>query len=170
MPKLRETKTPKPARKTARKPAKPTGPRRLATKAAASRPSKGRSPATPVRADCGALRALELGEGQQHIKGQATHRGRRVELLRDRHERDAFRVEDLDDLREVGQAIDLVSHHSIDLAGLDVGEKLLQGRAVQRRARQPAIVISLGETDPAFVPLALDEGFASLPLGSLAAS
>src|SRR5205807_7159845 len=53
----------------------------------------------------------------------------------------------------------------IDAARLDIGEELLQGRAVQRRARQPAIVISLREAGPAFVTLALDEGFASLALG-----
>ena len=37
--------------------------------------------------------------------GQAPHRGRRVELLRDRHERGARRVEDLDDLGEIGERI-----------------------------------------------------------------
>src|SRR5215469_8211170 len=31
--------------------------------------------------------ALELREGQQHVEAQAPHRGRRVELLRDRNER-----------------------------------------------------------------------------------
>jgi hypothetical protein len=91
------------------------------------------------------------------------------ELLRDRYERDALRIEDLDDLGEVGQRagqpVDLVADDDVDSARLDIGEKLLQGRAVHGRARQPAVVISLCQRDPAFVALALDVGFASLALG-----
>src|SRR6266851_2911473 len=34
--------------------------------------------------------ALELREGQQNVEGQAPHRGRRVELLRDRNKRSAL--------------------------------------------------------------------------------
>src|SRR5882762_6207496 len=113
--------------------------------------------------------ALELGEGEQNVQGQATHRGRRVELLRHRHEGAAFRIEDLDNLCEVGertgQPVDLVADDDIDPPLLDVGQKLLKGRAVDRRARQPAIVVSLWEAGPAFVALALDIGFASLALG-----
>src|SRR6202011_5347594 len=113
--------------------------------------------------------ALELGEGQQNVQGQATHRGRRVELLRHRHEGDALRIEDLDDLGEVGertgQPVDLVADDDIDPPLLDVGQKLLKGRAVDCRARQPAIAVSLWEAGPALVPLTRDEGFTSLPLG-----
>ena len=56
-----------------------------------------------------------------------------------------MRLEQLDQLGEVskraGQAVDLVDHHDIDLAGSDVGEQGLQGRAFQRpagEARQKA--------------------------------
>ncbi len=53
MPKSRKSNTLKPAgqpaRKTARKSAKPTKPQQQATKAASSRASKGRSPAAPAR-------------------------------------------------------------------------------------------------------------------------
>jgi hypothetical protein len=113
--------------------------------------------------------ALELGEGQQHIEGQPSHRGRRVELLRDRHERHALGIEDLDDLGEVGkragQPVDLVDDHDIDLALADLGEKLLQGRPLQIAARAPAIVVRLCQTGPALMALASDESLAGLALG-----
>ena len=48
MPKSRKTQTPKPARKTPRKSAKPTS-KQQATKAASSRSLRARSPAAPVR-------------------------------------------------------------------------------------------------------------------------
>ncbi len=55
------------------------------------------------------------------------------------------RIEDLDQLGEVeqraGQPVDLVDHDDVDLAGCDVGEQPLQGRALQRAAREAAIVI-----------------------------
>ena len=41
---------------------------------------------------------LELRKGQQHVQRQATHRRRRVELLRDRDKGGVPRIEDLDDL------------------------------------------------------------------------
>jgi hypothetical protein len=47
--------------------------------------------------------ALELRKGQKDIEGQATHRRRGVELLGDRDEGDAGRVEDFDDFREIRQ-------------------------------------------------------------------
>jgi hypothetical protein len=48
MPKPRKSQTPKPPRKTARKPAKPASKRQPATKAASSRSSEARAPATPA--------------------------------------------------------------------------------------------------------------------------
>ena len=55
---------------------------------------------------------LELGKGQQHVEGQPTHRGRGVELLRHRDERDAMGIEQFDQLGEIRQrprqAVDLV--------------------------------------------------------------
>ena len=65
--------------------------------------------------------ALELGEGQQHVEGQPPHAGGGVEGLGHRDERDAVRVEQLDQLGEVGkrprQAVDLVDDDDVDLAG-----------------------------------------------------
>ena len=84
--------------------------------------------------------ALELGKGQQNIQRQPPHRGRGVELLGDRDERHAVRVEQLDELGEVGQragqAIDLVDDDDIDLSGANVGQQPLQGRAVGRCRRR----------------------------------
>src|SRR5262245_43096665 len=46
---------------------------------------------------------LELGKGQQHIEGQTTHRGRRIELLGDRDKGDAVSIEQFDQLGKIGQ-------------------------------------------------------------------
>src|SRR5262249_20716738 len=58
--------------------------------------------------------ALELGKRQQDIEGEATHRGRGIELLGDRHERHAMGLKQLNQLGKVGkrtgQPVDLVDH------------------------------------------------------------
>ena len=111
---------------------------------------------------------LELRKGQQDIQGQAPHRGRRVELLRDRHERGARRIEDLDDLGEIGeragQPVDFVDDDRVDPPRGDIGKQPLQSGPIQRRAGEPAIVISRAQAHPAFVALAGDKGLASLAL------
>ena len=88
---------------------------------------------------------LELGKRQQHVEGQPPHRGGRVELLGDGDERHVVLVEQLDQLGEVrqraGQAVDLVDDDDVDLAGPDVLQQPLQGRAVGIAAREAAIVI-----------------------------
>ena len=48
--------------------------------------------------------ALELGEGEQDVERQASHRSRRIELLGDRDEGDCMRVEHFHHLGEVGAA------------------------------------------------------------------
>ena len=48
--------------------------------------------------------AFELGKRQQHVEGQPSHRGGRVELLGHRHERHAVLIEQFDQLGEVRQA------------------------------------------------------------------
>ena len=96
---------------------------------------------------------LELGKGQQHIEGQPAHRGGGVELLGDGDERDRSGVEHLDQLGEVGQragqAVDLVDHDHVDLAGLDILQQLLEGRAVEVAAGIGRVVIALGQGPPA---------------------
>jgi len=47
--------------------------------------------------------ALELGEREQHVERQAPHGGRRIELLRHRHKGCIVRIEDVDDLGEIGK-------------------------------------------------------------------
>ena len=105
-----------------------------------------------------------LREGQQHVEGQASHRGGRVELLRHRNKRRVPRVEDLDDLGEIGeragQPVDLVDHHDIDPPCRDVGKQPLQSRPTHCRAGEPAVIITRARAHPAFVALAGDEGFA----------
>jgi hypothetical protein len=55
---------------------------------------------------------------------------RLVEGLRDRHERDAVGIEQLDELGEIsertGQPVDLVHQHDVDLASAHLGQELLQ--------------------------------------------
>ena len=77
--------------------------------------------------------ALELGEGEQHVEREAAHAARRIERLRDRHERYALRVEDLDDLGEIRQRsrqpIDLVDDDHVDLAGANVVQQAVAAPA-----------------------------------------
>jgi hypothetical protein len=89
-----------------------------------------------------------------------------VEFLGHRNKGRASRIEDLDDLGKIGeragQPVDLVDDHDVDPPGRDVGEQPLQSRPIRRRAGEPAVIISLGQACPTFVPLAGDEGFAGL--------
>ena len=77
-------------------------------------------------------------------------------------------IEEFDDFGEVKertrQAIDLVDHHNVYLAGIDVGQQCLQPRSVHSAARESAIVILGAYGGPPFVPLAQDEGLARLSL------
>ena len=78
-------------------------------------------------------------------------------------------VEQLDQLGEVGeragQAIDLIDDDDVDLAGPDLVQQSLQGRAVERGAGEPAIVVAVRNQAPALMRLALDIGLAGLALG-----
>jgi hypothetical protein len=111
---------------------------------------------------------LELREGQQHVQRQAPHRGRRVELLRHGNKGRVFGIEDLDDLGKIGeragQPVDLVDDHRVDPPRRDVCEQLLQSGPIHRRAGEPTVIISRPQADPAFMPLAVDEGLAGFAL------
>ena len=78
-------------------------------------------------------------------------------------------VEQLDQLGKVSkrarEPVDLIDHHDVDLAGVDVGQELLQGRPVKGGPREGAIVITVREEPPALAHLALDIGLAGLALG-----
>ena len=79
-----------------------------------------------------------------------------------------MRIEDVDDLGEVGeragQPVDLVDDHDLDLARFDVGEQPLKSWPLHRAARKASVVVHVGNGDPSGVPLARDVGLASLPL------
>src|SRR6516164_744981 len=68
------------------------------------------------------------------FKVKRPHRGCRVELLRHRNKRCASRIENLDDLGEIGeragQPVDLTDDHGIDPPRGGVGEQALQGRSI----------------------------------------
>ena len=112
---------------------------------------------------------LELGKGEEHVEGQPSHGRGGVELLGDGHKGDRSGIKGLDQLGEVGQrtgeAVDLVDDHDVDPAGLDIGQQLFQGRAVEVAAGIGRVVVVLGEGPPALRGLALDIGLAGLPLG-----
>src|SRR2546421_4699050 len=97
-------------------------------------------------------------------KDNRTFRVKRPIELRDRNERCAPGIEDLDDLGKIGersgQPVDLVDDHDVDPPRREVGEQLLQSGPIHRRAGEPAVIISRAQAHPAFVPLARDEGLA----------
>ena len=113
--------------------------------------------------------ALELRERQQDVQRQPAHRGRGVERLGDGDEGHRVAVEHLDQLREIHQAaaepVDLVDDHDVDPAVLDVGKQSLQRGPLQRAAGEAAVVVTVGNQQPAFRLLAGDVGLASLALG-----
>ena len=80
-----------------------------------------------------------------------------------------MRIEDVDDLGEIGkrpgQPVDLVDNDDLNLAGLDVLQKPLEGRPLHRPAGQAAVVVHVAKRDPAGMTLAHDIGLARLPLG-----
>ena len=112
---------------------------------------------------------LELRERQEDVQRQPPHRVLGVELLGRRDEADLVRIEQGEQPGEVEQrpaeAIDLVDHHAVDLAGLDVVEQLLERGALDARAAEAAVVVSLGQDLPALVPHRLDVVLRRLALG-----
>ena len=87
--------------------------------------------------------SFELSEGEQHVEGQSSHAGRRIEGLGDGNERDAVGVEELDQLGEVGQrsgqAVDLVDDDDIETTLPDRLQKPLESRAAEAGAGEAAI-------------------------------
>jgi hypothetical protein len=102
--------------------------------------------------------AFKLREGQQHVEHQPAHRGGGVELLGDGDERHLVALEDFDQPGEVGQApgqaVDLVDHDDVDLAGLDVGQQALQSGPLEVAAGEAGIDVVVGDGDPPFRALA----------------
>jgi uncharacterized protein YciI len=100
-------------------------------------------------------------------KRQAARAG--IEGLGHRHERDVVGVEQLDELGKIGkragQPVDLVDQHDVDLARANIGQELLQRRALERGAGESAIVVAGTDQPPALVRLTPDIGLTGLALG-----
>src|ERR1019366_5097537 len=111
---------------------------------------------------------FKLRERQKNVQGEATHRSRRVELLRDGDEGDAFRIKLLDKFGKVGQRtcepIDLVHHDRIHLAVSDVGHQFFQSWPIHIAARESAVIVLGAEDNPSFVLLRMNIRLASLAL------
>src|SRR6185437_1951603 len=103
---------------------------------------------------------FKLSEGQKDVERQPPHRGRGIELLGDRYERDPMRLEQLNQFGEIGQrsgeAVDLVDHDDVDLSVLNVGEQHLQGGAFHRSPGYAAIVVTCLDEPPLLMGLAFD--------------
>jgi hypothetical protein len=65
----------------------------------------------------------------------------------------------------VGEAIDRIDHHYGDPGGPNIGQEVLQGRAIEGGTREPAIVVAIRNQAPVLMRLALDRGLAGLALG-----
>src|SRR5438552_1476271 len=102
------------------------------------------------------------------LEGQAAHRGRRVELLRHRDEGGTAGIEDFDDLGKIGeragQPVDLVDNDGVDPPRREVSQQPLQSRPIHPRTGETAVIISRAQAEPAFLPLAVDEGLAGFTL------
>src|SRR3981081_3955415 len=74
--------------------------------------------------------------GKRRLVTAHPHRGRRVALLRHRHEGGTARIEDLDNLGKIGeragQPVDLVDNDGVDPPRREVSQQLLQSRPSQR--------------------------------------
>jgi hypothetical protein len=88
---------------------------------------------------------LELGEGQQDIEGEPSHRGGGVELLGDRDKRHLVPVEQLDHAGEVHQrpcqTVDLVDHDNVHLALGNVSQEKLEGRPLHGGTGDATIIV-----------------------------
>ena len=111
---------------------------------------------------------LELGEGQQHVQHQPPHRGGGVDLLGHGAEAHAAAVEHFHHAREVGERaaepVDLVDHHDVDAAGVDVGQQALERGPLHVATGEATVVVVIRHRNPALVRLALDEGVTGLLL------
>ena len=91
------------------------------------------------------------------------------ELLGDGDERDVVLIEKFDQLGKIGertgQAIDLVDDDDVDLAGADIVQQTLEGRAVGIATGEAAIVIFGPDQGPAGMGLTADIGLRGIILG-----
>jgi hypothetical protein len=109
---------------------------------------------------------LELGEAEKDVQDQSAHRSGGVKLLSDTDKGDLLLLEGLHHLGEVektaGEAVYLVDHHTVDLAGRGVGQETLQTWSIGVAAGVPTVVIAVRENNPTLPGLTADEGFTGL--------
>ena len=112
--------------------------------------------------------SFKLGKRQQHIQHESSHRAGSVELLSHRDERDLVPLKCLHHVGEIEQAatepVDLINDNAVDGASFDVGEQSLERRPLHVPAGEAPIVITIGQTLPAFMMLAFDVGFSRFAL------
>src|SRR5262249_28687843 len=91
-----------------------------------------------------------------------------MKLLGDGDESDLVLVEDLHDAGKIEEgateAVDFVDEYDIDLAGDNVLQESLQRGPVQVAAAKAAVIVALGQTDPALVLLAGKVRLCGFPL------
>src|SRR5690625_49978 len=113
--------------------------------------------------------AFELSKRQQDVQHQPTHRGRRVELLGDRHEGYAVALEHLDHLGKVRQAacqaVDLVDNDHVDHPRLDVRHHPFEGWALHIAAGEGRIIVVISYGYPALGALTGHVGMTRIALG-----
>ena len=118
----------------------------------------------PLRGDL----ALELGKRQQHVESEPSHRGGGVELWVTETNDTLCASNNSTSLaksaKRPGQAVHLVDHDDVDLAGPHVRKKPLQGRAVGVATREAAVVVFGPERRPAGMGLAPNVGLGGVIL------
>jgi hypothetical protein len=104
---------------------------------------------------------------RQNVERQPAHRVRRIEVLRDGHERDIVSFEGFDDSSEVHQRpaepVNLVNDHAIDLPSLDVGEqcRFSAGRSMLPPVKPPSSYLRGRQIQPSAFWLAMYASAAS---------
>src|SRR4051812_42383377 len=100
------------------------------------------------------------------MQREPAHGSAGIELLRDRNKARTALLKYGQQAREVEQGtaepIHFVNHYAINLAGLDVGEQLLECRPLQARSAEPTILVALCQCVPAVLLLTEDVGFGCL--------
>ena len=96
--------------------------------------------------------ALKLGEGQQDVEHQPPIEVVVLNCWVTDTKGHPLAFEHFDHLGEVGQAarqaVDLVDHHDVDLAALDIGHQAFQPRPIRVAAGETGVVVVVGHRNP----------------------
>jgi hypothetical protein len=109
-----------------------------------------------------------LSKRQQDVQGELAHRRRGVELLCDANKGGTVTIENVHNLREIGQrsgqSIDFVDYHNVDSPLRYIVHEACGTRTVHVATRISAIVVGSIDLLPTFMRLALDVGLTGLAL------